>query len=596
MERKPDIRELWPSVRLMRGSQAMFDILEADIVVFQEAKIQRKDLQDDMVLVPGWDCYFSLPRQKKGYSGVVIYTRSSKCAAIRAEEGITGTLCPPNSSTPFRQLTASEQIGGYPSVEQMEELSEVDPATLDSEGRCLIVEFPAFVLIGVYCPANRDESRDGFRLGFLSLLEARVRNLIKMGKRVILTGDLNISPAAIDSAPATERIKKNTETEEEYVSSPARRLFNGLVRRVGSTEETHDIEASPVLRDLCREFHPNRTGMYTCWEQRVNARPGNYGSRIDYILCSDDIRPWFVESNIQEGLMGSDHCPVYASISDTVPFEGRNVHILDIMNPTGAFEDGVEQPRSNKITPLPLSGKLIPEFDRRRNIKDMFRNHSLSRTNSEIKASIATDTQAGLEMPDPVTAKKSALENKSPSVTMNPPSKRSHSKAAQTPPSKRLKPKSRPAGARSNGQQTLAGFFKSERTSRAVSEENATTSSDSPQEAQTEARLTLTSGLSSTMERGGSLPTRAASASPDSSVASLFSQTESWSKMFTKKPVPKCEGHDEDCISLVTKKPGINCGRSFWICSRPLGPSGDKESGTPWRCPTFIWCSDWRSS
>ena len=44
----------------------MFNILEADIVVMQEAKIQRKDLQDDMVLVPGWDCYFSLPKHKKG--------------------------------------------------------------------------------------------------------------------------------------------------------------------------------------------------------------------------------------------------------------------------------------------------------------------------------------------------------------------------------------------------------------------------------------------------------------------------------------------------------------------------------------------------
>lgn len=46
--------------------QSMFDILEADIVVFQETKIQRKDLRDDMVLVPGWDCFFSLPKHKKG--------------------------------------------------------------------------------------------------------------------------------------------------------------------------------------------------------------------------------------------------------------------------------------------------------------------------------------------------------------------------------------------------------------------------------------------------------------------------------------------------------------------------------------------------
>lgn len=44
----------------------MFEILEADIVVMQETKIQRKDLQDDMVLVPGWDVFFSLPKHKKG--------------------------------------------------------------------------------------------------------------------------------------------------------------------------------------------------------------------------------------------------------------------------------------------------------------------------------------------------------------------------------------------------------------------------------------------------------------------------------------------------------------------------------------------------
>ena len=44
----------------------MFDILEADIVVMQECKVQKKDLGDDMVLVPGWDSYFSLPKLKKG--------------------------------------------------------------------------------------------------------------------------------------------------------------------------------------------------------------------------------------------------------------------------------------------------------------------------------------------------------------------------------------------------------------------------------------------------------------------------------------------------------------------------------------------------
>ena len=52
---------------------AMFDILEADIIVMQELKIQRKDLRDDMVILDGWDCYFSLPRQKKGLLIMIIH-------------------------------------------------------------------------------------------------------------------------------------------------------------------------------------------------------------------------------------------------------------------------------------------------------------------------------------------------------------------------------------------------------------------------------------------------------------------------------------------------------------------------------------------
>lgn len=52
--------------------QAMFDILEADIVCIQELKIQKKDLKDDMVLVPGWDCFCTFPKHKKGRSSGLI--------------------------------------------------------------------------------------------------------------------------------------------------------------------------------------------------------------------------------------------------------------------------------------------------------------------------------------------------------------------------------------------------------------------------------------------------------------------------------------------------------------------------------------------
>lgn len=76
--RNPFGYQPWRDKRTFDG---MFDILEADIVIMQELKIQRKDLRDDMVLVPGWDCYFSLPRHKKGLRHAI--TRTSTLLICR---------------------------------------------------------------------------------------------------------------------------------------------------------------------------------------------------------------------------------------------------------------------------------------------------------------------------------------------------------------------------------------------------------------------------------------------------------------------------------------------------------------------------------
>ena len=236
-----------------------------------------------------------------GYSGVVIYTRQAVCSPIRAEEGITGVLCPPNSSTSFSELPEDSQIGGYPT--NIQGNLAIDFATLDSEGRCVILEFPAFVLIGVYSPANRDETRDDFRLGFLNVLDARIRNLVAMGKRVFLTGDLNISKETLDTANAEAAMRRSGMTEIEYFSTPSRRLFNHLLQNGTVYGERDEGREKPVMWDICRGFHPIRKGMFTCWEQKVNARPGNFGARIDYVLCSLDMKEWFMDSNIQEGLL-----------------------------------------------------------------------------------------------------------------------------------------------------------------------------------------------------------------------------------------------------------------------------------------------------
>jgi len=88
-----------------------------------------------------------------------------------------------------------------------------------------------------------------------------------------------------------------------------------------------------------------------------------------------------------------------------------------------------------------------------------------------------------------------------------------------------------------------------------------------------------------------------------------------WARMLGRPVAPTCE-HGEPCILLATKKPGVNFGeyrlsrssksniqrshltnipgRTFYICNRPLNPSGQKQHDTQWRCHTFVWSSNYR--
>ncbi|KAI1960425.1 Class II abasic (AP) endonuclease [Ophidiomyces ophidiicola] len=570
----------------------MFELLEADIVVFQETKIQEKDLKDDMVLIPGWDCFFSLPKQKKGYSGVVIYTKCSVCLPIRAEEGLTGILTPRGSITPYRELSGDSKIGGYPTVEQLELLA-VDPAVIDSEGRCVILEFPAFVLLGVYCPANRDEARDTFRLAFLKALDMRVRNLVDIGKRVIVMGDLNISREIIDSAHSLDSIRKHKSTEDDFIFSPPRRLFNQLVK-VGNVNTKSIEKETAVMLDICRKFHPNRQGMYTCWEQRVNARPGNYGARIDYVLCTLDMEEWFSSSDIQEGLMGSDHCPVYAVLQDTITIQQKNIHILDVMNPPGSFQGGIRKLPSS-LSSLPLSGRLIPEFHRRRSVKDMFRTNTA--TSRKGPSSQCQWSAFGSEKQHQFVARPDGDERKPQTLSGSQAIKRAVDDMNSARNTKRPRVPTDTASSDSKSQLTLTRYMAARPQRGMMSHGN------SQPEKLKEQIETLKPSKSSHKPSDYDTSKSPTSiydstemiSTPQETTSSGSNSRDSWAQLFTKKAAPLCEGHNEPCITLSTKKSGLNRGRSFWICQRPLGPNGDKEKGTPWRCSTFIWCSDWKS-
>lgn len=338
-------------------------------------------------------------------------------------------------------------------------------------------------------------------------------------------------------------------------------------------------------------------------------------------------------------------------MKDRIHIDGEERHVRDVMNPPGMYSSDVRQREySTTNDPLPMSGKLIPEFFGRRNIRDMFaRKPSLQQSQSTIVASKDTEDfeakpTTGQAVTNSLVLKASDLGQVFPVAEPARPTespvaagkKRSVTDALSTKTSKRSKSGSvaTVSPAIGKGQQSLKGFFKpktvpptnkagsiGDREAKGATEndgfsgsldssfQSAAEASDAATETQ-EQILSMSHSVNSS-PRQASVQTLQIKGDPaatsPSSVRQSFTDTrdsvhdpvetkETWSRLFTKPMAPRCEGHGEPCITLLTKKPGMNLGRSFWMCPRPLGPSGAKEKNTQWRCQTFIWCSDWNSN
>lgn len=202
---------------------------------------------------------------------MAIYLRQN-LVCVKAEEGITGRLKSP-SGVAYMDLPEKDQIGGYPVS-----LSLGDALELDNEGRAVIIELADFTFVAVYCPAVSITEREIFKRKFLGIFEERIRNLISMGKKVIIAGDINICRAPIDTADPIGAARR-TESGV-FEDTPARQWLKRLLYPEG-----------PFV-DTGRHFHPDREGMFTCshfskrkltylgWEQRIQARAGNYGKGL----------------------------------------------------------------------------------------------------------------------------------------------------------------------------------------------------------------------------------------------------------------------------------------------------------------------------
>ena len=295
------------------------------------------------------------------------------------------------------------------------------------------------------------------------------------------------------------------------------------------------------------------------------------------------------------------------------------------MNPPNTFRDGKRlRDYSTKDIPA-LSGKLIPEFNRRRNIRDMFTkkpsplpatSNGLAAVSQHEENNLAAgsvsiqSSDENAQKPASGRLSENALSTPSESQSFEDASvpetaaktidatgsKRGMDDMYNSRPAKRSKSgtASTPAND-TKGQKSLKGFFSPkapdgsspQTTQDTVTAATAVSGSDpqtvvsqgtqtAPSTAPSKSSARKKLGTASPKKppiRGDELSasgdgTPSQNDSPDEPVIDPAASKETWSKLFTKKPPPRCEGHDEACLTMVTKKAGINCGRPFWMCSR----------------------------
>lgn len=162
----------------------------------------------------------------------------------------------------------------------------------DDEGRLITAEFKDFYIVNAYTPNVNTASKPGREEYRVEWDEALRCYLDKLGKPVIVCGDLNVAHRHIDVYPENQK--------------------NALPPPMFNTEERAGFEKllSLGLTDAYRHLYPYQTGAYTWWGPKNANRGINHGSRLDYFLVSDELLQSIREVEHHVGVYGSDHCPI----------------------------------------------------------------------------------------------------------------------------------------------------------------------------------------------------------------------------------------------------------------------------------------------
>jgi len=225
----------------------------ADSIGVQEVKAQAADVAGrfDRILDLAGHFHFA---EKKGYSGVGLYTRKAP----------------------------SHVMVGF------------DGGEFDAEGRWVETRFDTskrkLSLISAYFPSGSSgEGRQAAKFRFLAKMGRHLKKL-RREREFILVGDINIAHKEIDLKNWRGNLKNSGFLPEERAWLDTLFSSGGLV-------------------DVFRTLNPHPE-QYTWWSQRGQARAKNVGWRLDYHLATPALAATARREQIYLERRFSDHAPV----------------------------------------------------------------------------------------------------------------------------------------------------------------------------------------------------------------------------------------------------------------------------------------------
>jgi exodeoxyribonuclease-3 len=222
----------------------------ADVICLQETRCQSELLTDSLFFPEGYHTYF-FDAEKKGYSGVALYSRIKP---DRIQRGLS--------------------------------LKDAD-----REGRYIQADFGKLTVASIYLPSGTSgEHRQAVKYNFMAQYHQILEQQQKDQRAYILCGDWNIAHKSID-------LKNWRANQKTSGFLPEERLW--LDEVFGS------LRFVDAFRSLNQE--PEQ---YTWWSHRGRAREKNVGWRIDYQVITPDLTSSIVNVNIYKEAFFSDHAPL----------------------------------------------------------------------------------------------------------------------------------------------------------------------------------------------------------------------------------------------------------------------------------------------